>query len=153
MRFRGHLLHPQPPTFCGFHPSKLPKRTPRPQYLGPLGCGKLQAQAQIGGCPNGSTGSSRGKKMTFLKNDPSSAAACLLAACCLLAATAKPGRSTLDTKTPPLGQKPPRPPPHRPSQNPPSQAPHPPPPSWGLRPTVSWGVVGIHNRKVTPPRG
>ena len=70
MRFRGHLLHPQPPTFCGFHPSELPKRTSRPQYLGPLGCGKLQAQAQIGGCPNGSIGSSRGKKMTFLKNDP-----------------------------------------------------------------------------------
>ena len=70
MRFRGHLLHPQPPTFCGFHPSELPKRTPRPPYLGPLGCGKLQAQAQTGGCPNGSTGSSRGKKMTFLKNDP-----------------------------------------------------------------------------------
>ena len=59
-----------PPTFCGFHPSELPKRTPRPPYLGPLGCGKLQAQAQTGGCPNGSTGSSRGKKMTFLKNDP-----------------------------------------------------------------------------------
>ena len=70
MRFRGHLLHPQPPTFCGFHPSELPKRTPRPPYLGPLGCGKLQAQAPTGGCPNGSTGSSRGKKMTFLKNDP-----------------------------------------------------------------------------------
>ena len=61
---------PATPTFCGFHPSELPKRTPRPQYLGPLGCGKLQAQAQRGGCPNGSTGSSRGKKMTFLKNDP-----------------------------------------------------------------------------------
>ena len=70
MRFRGHVLHPQPPTFCGFHPSELPKRTPRPQYLGPLGCGKLQGQPQTGGCPNGSTGSSRGKKMTFLKNDP-----------------------------------------------------------------------------------
>ena len=70
MRFRGLLLHPQPPTFCGFHPSELPKRTPRPQYLGPLGCGKLQAQAQTGGCPNGLTGSSRGKKMTFLKNYP-----------------------------------------------------------------------------------
>ena len=59
-----------PPRFCGFHPSEFPKRTPRPQYLGPLGCRKLQAQAQTGGCPNGSTGSSRGKKMTFLKNDP-----------------------------------------------------------------------------------
>ena len=61
---------PATPTFCGFHPSELPKWTPGPQYLGPLGCGKLQAQAQTGGCPNGSTGSSKGKKMTFLKNDP-----------------------------------------------------------------------------------
>ena len=61
-RFRGHLVHPQPPTFCGFHPSELPKRTPRPPYIAPAGCGKLQAQAQTGGCPNGSTGSSRGKK-------------------------------------------------------------------------------------------
>ena len=63
-------IPPEPPTFCGFHPSNLPKRTPTPQYLGPLGCGKLQAQAQTGGCPNGSTGSSRGKTTTFLKNDP-----------------------------------------------------------------------------------
>ena len=69
-RFRRHLNHPQSPTFCGFHPSELPKRTPRPQYLGPVGRGKLKAQAQTGGCPNGSTGSNRGKKMTFRKNDP-----------------------------------------------------------------------------------
>ena len=69
MRFRGHLLHPQPPTFWEFHPSELPKQTPRPQYLGPLGYGKLQAQAQTGGYPNESTGSRRGKKMTFRKND------------------------------------------------------------------------------------
>ena len=70
MQFRGHLIHPQPPTFCGFHPSELPKRPPRTPYLGPLGCGKLQAQAQTGGCPNGSTGSNAGKKLIFLKNDP-----------------------------------------------------------------------------------
>ena len=74
MRFRGHLLHPQSPTFCDFHPSELPKRTPTPQYLGPLGCGQLQAQAQTGGCPKGSIGSNRGKKITFLKNDPISCA-------------------------------------------------------------------------------
>ena len=30
MTFRVHVDHPQPPTFCGFHPSKLPKRTPSP---------------------------------------------------------------------------------------------------------------------------
>ena len=69
-RFGGHLVHPQPPTFCGFCPSELPKWTPRPPYPGAVGCDKLQAQAQTGGCPNGSTGSNRGRKMTFLKNDP-----------------------------------------------------------------------------------
>ena len=61
---------PATPHFLWFPPSELPKRTPRPPHLGPLGCGKLQAQAQTGGCPNGSTGSSRDKKMNFLKNDP-----------------------------------------------------------------------------------
>ena len=70
-RFRGHLIHPQSPTFCGFHPSELPKRTLRPPYLDPVGCGKVQAQAQTGGCPNGSSESNRGRKLTFLKNyDP-----------------------------------------------------------------------------------
>ena len=66
-RFRGHLVHPQPPTFCGFHPSELPKWTPRPPYPGPLGCGKLQAQAQTGKWVNMVQW---GRKMTFLKNDP-----------------------------------------------------------------------------------
>ena len=69
-RIRGLLIHPQSPTFCGFHPSELPKQTPRPPYLGPVGRGKLQAQTETGWCPNGSTGSSRGRKLTFLKNDP-----------------------------------------------------------------------------------
>ena len=61
-RFRGHLVHPQPPTFCGFHASELPKWTPRPPYPGPLGRGKLQAQAQTGGCPNGSIWSNGAEK-------------------------------------------------------------------------------------------
>ena len=52
-RFRAHLFHPQPPTFGGFHPSKLPLPTPRPQYL--VGCSKLQEVAQRGGCQDGST--------------------------------------------------------------------------------------------------
>ena len=69
MRFPGPLLHPQPPTFCGFDPSELPKRTPTPQYPAPTGCSKLQAQAQTDGCPNGLTTSS-GQKMGFFKNDP-----------------------------------------------------------------------------------
>ena len=61
---------PVTPTFVVSTPQNCPNRTPRPQYLGPLGCGKLQTQAQTVGCPNGSTGSSRGKKMTFLKTIP-----------------------------------------------------------------------------------
>ena len=39
--FRGHLVHLQPPTFCGFHPSESRKRTPRHPYHHPLGCGRL----------------------------------------------------------------------------------------------------------------
>ena len=58
---------PATPHFLWFLPLILPKRTIRPQYLGPLGCSKLQPQAQTSGCPNGSTGSSRDKKMTFSK--------------------------------------------------------------------------------------
>ena len=65
-----HLIHPQPPTFGGFYPSKLPEPTPRPPYLGPVGCGKLQEVAQRGGCQNGSTRSTGCKKKTFFKNDP-----------------------------------------------------------------------------------
>ena len=59
-----------PPLFVVSTPQNCPNGRLDPQYLGPLGCGKLQAQAQIGACPNGSTGSSRGKKLTFVKNDP-----------------------------------------------------------------------------------
>ena len=70
-RFRAHLIHPQPPTFGGFHPSKLPYPTPRRPYLGPVGCAKLQEVNQRGGCQNGSTRSTRcKKKKTLFKNDP-----------------------------------------------------------------------------------
>ena len=30
--FRRHLVHPQPPTFCGLHPSEWPNETRRPPY-------------------------------------------------------------------------------------------------------------------------
>ena len=59
-----------PPLFEVSTPQNCRNGRLRPQYLGPVGCGKLQAQPQRGGCPNGSTGSSRGKKKTFLKKDP-----------------------------------------------------------------------------------
>ena len=57
----------QPPTFGGFHTSKWPSPTPRPPYLGPVGCGKLQEVAQRGGCQNWSTRSTRCKKRLFSK--------------------------------------------------------------------------------------
>ena len=69
-QFQGHLIQPQSPTFGGFRPLELPKRIPRTPYLGPLDCGRLQAQTETGGCPNVSTGSNRGRKPTFLNNDP-----------------------------------------------------------------------------------
>ena len=34
---RGHLFHPQPPTFCGFQASELPNEPPRPLYQWSLG--------------------------------------------------------------------------------------------------------------------
>ena len=34
--FRGHLVHPQPPTFCGFHPSECPTRRVDPRTSGHL---------------------------------------------------------------------------------------------------------------------
>ena len=67
-RFRAHPIHPQPPTFGGFHPSKVPYLTPRCHYLGPKGSSKLQEVAQRGGCQNGSTRSTTCKKITFFSN-------------------------------------------------------------------------------------
>ena len=37
IRSRGHLVHPQPPTFCGFQASEWPNETPRPPYQWSLG--------------------------------------------------------------------------------------------------------------------
>ena len=36
IRFRGHLVHPQPPTFCGCQPSEWPNETRRPRTSGHL---------------------------------------------------------------------------------------------------------------------
>ena len=32
IQFRGHLVHPQPPSFCGFQASESPNETRRPPY-------------------------------------------------------------------------------------------------------------------------
>ena len=55
--FRGHLVHPQPPTFFGFQASKSPNETRRPPYQGSLGAA-------------GSTRVPRAKKIIFSKVVP-----------------------------------------------------------------------------------
>ena len=39
---RGHLVLPQPPTFCGFQASKSPNQTPTPMYHWSLGSARGQ---------------------------------------------------------------------------------------------------------------
>ena len=61
---------PATPHFLWFPPLQIAQRTPRPLYHCPLGYSQLQAQAQTGGCQNGSTGSTGGKKMAIFKVAP-----------------------------------------------------------------------------------
>ena len=75
IRFRGHLVHPQPPTFCGFQASESPNETPRPYYYYYLVLGHLvepersPARAQ-GGPTVGPPGSPGRKKSFFSKLFP-----------------------------------------------------------------------------------
>ena len=66
-QFRGHLVHPQPPTFCGFQDSEPPNETPRPPHLWSLGA----AAGQPGPRPARANGGFRGvpgvKKTFFPK--------------------------------------------------------------------------------------
>ena len=48
----------------------MPKLTPRSLYLGPLGYGKLQKEAQKVGAKIVQQGRLGAQKMTFFKNDP-----------------------------------------------------------------------------------
>ena len=48
-----------PPLFCGFHPPKWLKRTPRPPYQCPFGCSKLNKLQWV---PNWVNGSIRAQK-------------------------------------------------------------------------------------------
>ena len=70
IRFRGHLVHSQPPTFCGFHPSESPKRTPRPPYHWSLGAAGGQPSPRIVGANGWSTRVPRAKKIIFSKVVP-----------------------------------------------------------------------------------
>ena len=68
--FRGHITHPQPPTFCGFQASKLPNETPRPPYQWSLGGAREQHNPRMVGANNGSTGVPGAKKMILSKVVP-----------------------------------------------------------------------------------
>ena len=70
IRFRGYLVHPQPPTFCGFHPSESPKRTPRHPYQWSLGTAGGQPGPRTAGANGGSTRVPGAKKIIFSKVVP-----------------------------------------------------------------------------------
>ena len=68
--FRGHLVHPQVPTFYGFQASDSPNETPRPPYHLSLGGAGGQHSPRTVGANDGSTGVSGAKKMIFFKVVP-----------------------------------------------------------------------------------
>ena len=65
--FRGHLFHPQPPTFCGFQASESPNETPRPPYKWSLGGAGGQRGPRTAGANSVVPGA---KKMIFPKVVP-----------------------------------------------------------------------------------
>ena len=64
---RGHLVHPQPPRFCGFQASESPNETPRPPYQWSLGAARGQPSRRIVGANGASTGVPGAKKRFFSK--------------------------------------------------------------------------------------
>ena len=68
--FRGHLVHPQPPTFCGFQASISPNETPRPPYRRSLGGAGGQHSPHTVGANGGSTRVPGAKQMIFFKVVP-----------------------------------------------------------------------------------
>ena len=68
--FRGHLVHPQPPTLCGFQATESPNETPRPPYVCSLGAARGQPSRRIVGAKGGSTGVPGAKKTIFFKVVP-----------------------------------------------------------------------------------
>ena len=68
--FRGHLVHPQAPTFYGFQASESPNETRRPPYQWPLGAAGGPASPRTMGANGGSTGVPGAKKMIFFKVVP-----------------------------------------------------------------------------------
>ena len=70
IRFRGHLVHPQTPTFGGFKASESPNKTRRPLYLWSLGAAGGPASPRTVGANGGSTGVPGAKKIIFSKVVP-----------------------------------------------------------------------------------
>ena len=70
IRLRGHLVHPQPPTFCGFHPSESPRRMPRHPYQWSLGAAGGQPGPRTVGVNGGSTRVPGAEKKIFSKVVP-----------------------------------------------------------------------------------
>ena len=68
--FRGHLVHPQSPTFCGLHPSESPNETLRPSYQWSLGGAGGQPGPRTAGANGGSTRVPGPKKIIFSKVVP-----------------------------------------------------------------------------------
>ena len=68
--FRGHLVHPQPPTFCGFQASESPNEPPRPLYQWSLGGASGHPSLRTAGANGGSTRVPGAKKIVFPKVVP-----------------------------------------------------------------------------------
>ena len=68
--FRGHLVHPQPPTFVGFRASESPNEAPRPPYQWSLGAAGGHRSRRTVGANAGSTGVPGAKNMIFFKVVP-----------------------------------------------------------------------------------
>ena len=69
-KFRGHLVHPQPPTFYGFQASESPNETRRPPYQWSLGAAGGPASPRTVGANGGSTRVAGAKKIIFSKVVP-----------------------------------------------------------------------------------
>ena len=66
--FRGHLVHPQPPTFYGFQASESPNETSRPPYQWSVGAAGGPASPRTVGANGGSTRVPRAKKNDFFQS-------------------------------------------------------------------------------------
>ena len=65
--FPGHVVHLQPPIFCGFHPSEAPNEPPRPPYQWSLGGAGGQPSPRTAEASGGSTGVPGAKKNHFFQ--------------------------------------------------------------------------------------